>query len=419
MRAVASIVNELGSRLPLATGHPGAASNRPSAHRVVQDVCTWELSARVMPVVDANGGTADGTDRPGHRSPYPGLLRRAGLASWLLLGVIVLAMVVVAALSAVSGILIPLVIAAIVGIVLEPVVEALKRARLPATLAVVLTLLAAVAVAAGAIAIVLWGFLRQWPEIYRQLIAGWNSFLAWGAGLDIDTRWLQHARATVEGHAAQLGQGILGAVTSTFYGMLALVMGTFFAVFFLFFTLRDARRFQSWLNRGSLFSAGEVDEIISLTRQSVQGYFKGTAITALLTAPVFMVPLLILSVPLPIPIFILYFCLSFIPFVGAWVTGAFVVLIAFGSGGPTAALIMGLTFVISNGTIQSAVSSWALGSSLDLHPVAVLLATMIGGTMAGVLGMVLGAPILAAAMKSVAAVRRLRTPAIDGEAAIT
>lgn len=339
---------------------------------------------------------------------YSARLRRAGLTSWSVLGVIALAVVVAVALSALSGVLIPLVIAVILGIVLEPISMALQRIGLPAVLATAATLLAAVVVGAGTVAIVVAGFVRQWPEIYRQVVLGWTSLLTWLAGLDLDTQWLARARSAFEGHAPQLGQGILGAVTSTFYGALSLVLGAFLAGFFLFFALRDANRFPAWLARTTTLDAVEVDTVVSLIRESVRGYFKGTAVTALVTAPIFMVPLLLLGVPLAIPIFILYFVLSFIPFLGAWITGMFAVLIAFGSGGPTAALILGLTFVISNGTVQSVVSSWALGSSLRLHPVAVLLATMIGGTAAGLLGMVLGAPVLAAFAKSVAAVRRLR-----------
>ena len=65
------------------------------------------------------------------------------------------------------------------------------------------------------------------------------------------------------------------------------------------------------------------------------------AITAILTAPIFIIPLLILRIPLVLPIFVLYFFLSFLPFVGAWITGIFAVLIAFGAGGLPAALIIG------------------------------------------------------------------------------
>ncbi|MDI9627973.1 MAG: AI-2E family transporter [Acidobacteriota bacterium] len=109
----------------------------------------------------------------------------------------------------------------------------------------------------------------------------------------------------------------------------------------------------------------------------------------------------VLQIPLAVPIFILYFFTSFIPFVGAWIAGAFAVLIAFGSGGVPAAVIIAVTILVSNGGIQSAVGSWALGTSLKMHPISVLLATIVGGTVAGIIGMVLGAPLLAAVIRSV------------------
>lgn len=315
------------------------------------------------------------------------------------------------ALSAVSGILVPLVIAVVVGVVLEPLVDWLKLHGVPAVLATVLTLLLSVVVLVGTVAIVVVGFIDQWPEIQRQLTGGWNSLIQWIHTLDVDQQWLDRARSAVDDAAPRVGQGVLGAVSSTFYGAISLVMGVFFGAFFLFFVLRDGRRFTDAVARVTRSDAGTLQEIVEISRQSIRGYFRGTAVTALITAPIFMIPLLILRVPLVIPIFILYFFLSFVPFVGAWVTGAFVVLIAFGTGGVTAAAIMAVTFVISNGTIQSAVSSWALGSSLRLHPVSVLLATMIGGTIAGLIGMVLGAPLLSVAMKSAAVLRR-RTVAV-------
>jgi len=143
---------------------------------------------------------------------------------------------------------------------------------------------------------------------------------------------------------------------------------------------------------------------------SLRNYFRGTAITAIITAPIFVVPLLLLRIPLVVPIIIVYFFLSFIPYVGPWITGAFAVLVAFGSGGAPAALIVAVSLLVSNGTVQSVVSSWALGSALNLHPVAVLLATLVGGVAAGLLGMILGPPLLAAAHKTVAALREPARP---------
>ncbi|BDH55110.1 AI-2E family transporter [Tsukamurella sp. PLM1] len=293
--------------------------------------------------------------------PTASLLRRAGAASWYLVGIVVLAAIAAAAVSAISGILVPLVIAVILGIVLEPVSQALRRRGVPATIATVLTLSGAVALGAGTVAVLVRGFVGQLPEIHRQLRSGWDAFVVWARELDLDSQWLEHVRAAVEQHIGPLGQGALGVVTSTFYGAVSLVIGMFFALFFLFFVLRDGHAFPGWLARSTALAENEVDEVVALSRVSVLGYFRGTAITAVMTAPIFMVPLLLLRVPLAVPIFVLYFFLSFVPFVGAWITGVFAVLIAFGSGGPTAALVIGITFVISNGTIQSAVSSgpWA------------------------------------------------------------
>lgn len=336
------------------------------------------------------------------------LLHRVGAASWSIIGIVVLAVIAASALSAISGILIPLVVAVIIGIVLEPLSEMLQRRGVSVTLATVLSLVVLLLVTAGTVAVIVLGFIDQWPEILRQINAGWSSLIDWLNEHDSGTEWLEHARSAIEQYAPAVGQGVLGAVTSTVYGAISLAMGLFFAVFFLFFVLRDATRFPDWFAAATSIRADEVHEVVAQTRASLRGYFRGTAVTALLTAPIFMIPLLILGVPLAIPIFVLYFFLSFIPFLGAWITGVFAVLIAFGSGGTTPALIIGATFLISNGTIQSAVSSWALGSSLKIHPVLVLLATMVGGTVAGLLGMVLGAPITAAVVKSVAAIRRLR-----------
>ncbi len=74
------------------------------------------------------------------RDVWSGPLRRAGLASWSALGIIALAVVVALGLSAVSGILVPLVVAVLLGIVLEPLAALLRRFRVPPTLSVVLAL---------------------------------------------------------------------------------------------------------------------------------------------------------------------------------------------------------------------------------------------------------------------------------------
>ena len=341
-------------------------------------------------------------------------LLRIGRASWAAVGAIVLLVILSTALGAINGIVVPLIVAFIIGVVLEPLVLRLERRGLSRLLAAVLGLFVAIALAAATVTVVVRGFLSELPQIYQQLWAGWNSFVAWGRTLDLDPLMLERARANLEEYAPRVAQGVVGLASGTFSGALAFGMGTFFALFFLFFVLRDGRDFPGWLSRVGSWDAGLTHDVATVVQQSLRGYFKGISITTLLTAPIFIVPLLLLNVPLAGSIFILYFVLSFIPFLGAWITGAFAVLIAFGSGGASTAAIIAITFVISNGTIQSAVSSWALGSALRIHPLVVLLSTLIGGTVAGLLGMVLAPPLVAAATKSVGVVRERRAMAATG-----
>lgn len=333
-------------------------------------------------------------------------LQRLGIATWSILGVVALVVVVGIAMGAIAGIVVPLIIAVILGTVLEPMVEAMERRGVSKILATAAAMLVAIALTVGTFWIIVAGFIEQLPEITRQLRVGWDSFVAWGRTLDIDSLWLERARASFQHYAPNLGQGLVGALSSTFTGAISFIIGSFFALYFLFFAIRDLRGFPDWLARVTALDARMVAEVTDVAKHSVRGYFRGTAITAVATAPIFMVPLLLLGVPLAGPIFVFYFFLSFVPYVGAWITGIFAVLIAFGSGGASDAAILGVTFLISNGMIQNVVNSWALGSALKLHPMSVLLATLVGGTVAGLMGMVLGAPLLAAVVGSLQVVRR-------------
>ena len=332
-------------------------------------------------------------------------LTRAGNASWSALGIIALVVVAAAAVSSLSGILVPLVVAVVFGAVLEPLVSWLVRHRAPRALAAVVGLLVTVVAVVGLAAIVAWGFVGQLPQISDQLGAGWERAAVWARSLDIEAVSLSQVRAALNDMAPQAGLGLLGFLARTVYGVVSLGVGSFFGLFFLFFFLKDGHLLPSWLAGVTGQDTQVVAQVDGHVRSSVRGYFRGTALTAVLTGPIFAIPLLVLRIPLVVPILVLYFFLSFIPFAGAWITGVFAVLIAFGSGGPVGALAVAASLLVSNGTIQSAVSSWALGSTLRIHPVVVLLATLVGGVYAGILGMVLGAPLLAAVRTSVVGLR--------------
>ena len=99
--------------------------------------------------------------------------------------------------------------------------------------------------------------------------------------------------------------------------------------------------------------------------------------------------------PLAIPLAVLVFLASFIPMIGATLTGAMAVLLALMSNGLVNALLM-LGVVLLVQQIESNVlQPLVMGKAVALHPLAVFLAVAAGSTVLGLAGAVFAVPVLA------------------------
>ncbi len=103
--------------------------------------------------------------------------------------------------------------------------------------------------------------------------------------------------------------------------------------------------------------------------------------------------------PLAGTIAVVTFLGGYIPYLGAWVAGAFAVLIALGGsrprggGGPCGGVLL------ANGIFQQLVQPVAYGAALGLHPLAVLIVTIAAGALFGTIGLILGAPLTSAVVR--------------------
>lgn len=98
-----------------------------------------------------------------------------------------------------------------------------------------------------------------------------------------------------------------------------------------------------------------------------------------------------------LPLGVLVFVGSFIPVVGALVTGAVAVLLALVANGWVNALIM-LGIVLLVQQLEShLLQPFIMGRAVSLHPVAVILAVAAGSGVAGILGALFAVPLLAVA----------------------
>jgi predicted PurR-regulated permease PerM len=142
--------------------------------------------------------------------------------------------------------------------------------------------------------------------------------------------------------------------------------------------------------------------------ESLRGYFLGVTIVAVFNAAVVTAGALLLGVPLAGTIAIVTFVGAYIPYLGAWGAGFFAVLIALGGAGADAAAGMIVVQLLANGLLQQLVQPIAYGTALGIHPLAVLVVTIAGGALFGAIGLILAAPLVAAATRIAADVQRAR-----------
>ena len=137
-------------------------------------------------------------------------------------------------------------------------------------------------------------------------------------------------------------------------------------------------------------------------------YFLGVTIVATFNAVVVGIGALLLGVPLAGTIAVVTLVTAYVPFIGAFVSGAFAVILALGAEGTSTALIMLVIVLLANGMLQNIVQPIAFGATLSLNPLLVLVVTIGAGCLFGMVGLVLAAPLTSAGVHAVGDVGRMR-----------
>ena len=340
----------------------------------------------------------------------PSWLRTLGTGAWLVVGIAVLIGIVLALLARVTSLMIPLVVAAVLAAILVPAVDLLQRWHLPRWLGAVLLLLVGLSLVVVVVAIVLSVFVDQGQDIWLEVTAGLDA-----AGDELDPGGDSGARlATVL--APALRALLVGVLGSALFSVTALLVGVVLGVFVLLFLLKDWESITTWTTHHAGLPPRLVRELLDGTVRAFRGYALGLTELGLMNAAVVGIGAVALGVPVAGPIALVTFVSSYVPYFGAFVAGAFAVVVALGAQGLPVALAMLAIVLLANNTIQNLFEPLAFGRSLRLHPLVVLVATTAGTLLFGLMGAVLAAPLTAAALN---AVRLLREAGLfDGATSI-
>jgi predicted PurR-regulated permease PerM len=336
----------------------------------------------------------------------PAWLRTIGLSSWLALGIAAILALVLSILALVTEVAIPLAIAAVLAAILVPLTDRLEGWHVPRWLGATLVLVLALSVVAATIALVVSGIISQSDEIWARLQDGLQQMNADFGGTATGAAPLVNGAHSV---VRVLTSGVLGGLVSSAGGF---IISTVLALFMLLFLLKDWAQITGWTtgHLGVPESMGQT--ILDGTVGSFRGYASGLTLIGAANAAVVAVGALLLGLPLIGTIALVTFVTSYVPYLGAFVAGAFAVVIGYGSGGLGVALAMLAIVLLANNTIQNVIEPFAFGNRLRLHPFVILITVTSATVMFGVLGAVLAAPLTSAAVNTY---HQLREVGVIGE----
>lgn len=166
----------------------------------------------------------------------------------------------------------------------------------------------------------------------------------------------------------------------------------------LYFVLRDGAAFWGAILRSC--SPGVRPAIDRASRRAWEvlgGFVRGTATVATIDAVLIKIGLWLLDVPLAFALAVLVFMGSFVPYVGAFVSGLVAFRVGFADGGWQLALAV-LVLIVAVQFLEGTFLQLLIQSrSVDLHPAVILLAVAAGGSLFGIAGAYLAVPLTAVA----------------------
>jgi predicted PurR-regulated permease PerM len=284
-------------------------------------------------------------------------------------------------------------IAVFFAVAICPAVDRLDRRfrRLPrsmATLAVFLLVLAGLAAVITAIVVPL---TREGPTLARDL-PGLLADARAGKGPagELLVRlhaadWLQRNQARLTHSATVLGTS---AVRATITGLVATV--TIFTLSFLM-VLQGPRLFDQGVDLLSPAHAARVRRVGAECARTITGYVSGNLLISGICGTLTYALLHILGVPFPGLIALFVAITDLVPLVGAAV-GAVVAVLAGFTQSPATAIVVAVFFVIYQQVENHLLQPVIYSRAVSLNPLAVLIAVLVFGELAGVLGALLAVP---------------------------
>ena len=189
-----------------------------------------------------------------------------------------------------------------------------------------------------------------------------------------------------------------GTLQDVTVGVFSRLVQLFSILVITFFLVKDGNRLLEFFyrqlpevrSRRFRKIAGDISDAIS-------GYVFGNFVISVLAGLVTYVTLKILGVPFALPLAILFGFFDLIPLVGATLGGILVgLVVAFAADFPIGLIVWVAVLIVYQQVENNLIQPFVYGKAVQLHPLIVIIAILIGAALLGVLGALIAIPAAAA-----------------------
>ena len=289
------------------------------------------------------------------------------------------------------------VIAVFLAVALGPAVDLVQRGRMPRALAILIVYLGLVS------GVFLLGLLVVPPVVdevneFVEDVPGYVRDLRESETIrDYDDRY--RITEQLESQARRLPERLgdaAGALQNVTVGVFSALVQLVTVLVMTFFLLLDGRRILAF---GYAQMGPERERraraLASDVYRAVGGYVTGNFAISLIAGFSTYVVLTIIGVPFAVPLAVLMAFFDMIPLVGATIAGIIIAIVSSFENFPTALIVWGLFLFIYQQIENNVLQPFVYRRTVALHPLLVIIAVLIGGTLLGILGALLAIPAAA------------------------
>ncbi|MES0370982.1 MAG: AI-2E family transporter [Mariprofundaceae bacterium] len=310
--------------------------------------------------------------------------------------------IIFALLILVGDVLAPLLVAIAMAYVLDDIIQLLCRCRVPRVISIVLVL-------CGAFLIILFALLTILPLLTDQigrlvtqtpeLIAALRdsiqqfqaSYVSW-----LNPEYLQQLVATVVNKMQEWGGSLLSVSIASIPGLITLLVYVILVPVLIFFLLKDKTVIVAWAQRFLPQERSLLQRVWREVDIQIGNYIRGKFWESVVVGVAMWLAYAWMEHEYALLLGTLTGISVWIPFVGAAVVTIPVIILSFFQWGWSDMMLYGLiAYTVIQLIDANVIVPWIFSEMVNLHPIAIIVAVLVFGSLWGVLGVFIAIPMAA------------------------